>query len=253
MELIVIGSGTGVPSLRRGSPALAVRAAGRLLLMDIGSGALRSLRRFGLDINDIDILALTHRHPDHVGDLIPFFFATRYALGYVRQRPFQLLTARGFTEFHHHLKAAFGEWVEPPPGLLELKELAPDRPDEVRWPALTIKSAPTAHTEGSLAYRVEAEGLSLVYSGDTDVSDSLVALAQGADLLALECSNSFKVAGHLTPEEAGRQATRAGVKKLLLTHFYPPCDEVDVVQLAAMEFAGEIVKAEDGLHLEVRE
>jgi ribonuclease BN (tRNA processing enzyme) len=38
MELIIIGSGTGVPSLRRGAPALAVRTGGRLLLLDLGSG-----------------------------------------------------------------------------------------------------------------------------------------------------------------------------------------------------------------------
>ena len=84
MELIVIGSGTGVPSLRRGSPCLALKAAGRLLVLDLGAGSLRSLLRYGLDFSAIDVLALTHLHPDHVGDLIPFLFATRYSLGYTR-------------------------------------------------------------------------------------------------------------------------------------------------------------------------
>jgi ribonuclease BN (tRNA processing enzyme) len=37
------------------------------------------------------------------------------------------------------------------------------------------------------------------------------------------------------------------VPRLLLTHFYPPCDEVDVAALAAQEYSGEIIKAEDGL------
>jgi ribonuclease BN (tRNA processing enzyme) len=249
MELLVVGSGTGVPSLRRGSPAYAVKAGGRLLLMDIGSGALRSLLRYGLDFSDIDILALSHLHPDHVGDLVPFLFATRYSLGYTRKEPFMLLAARGFREFHAHLKAAFSDWVEPPPGLMDLKELSPDGPDEVQFEGLTIKSAPPNHTYGSLAFRVEAQGRSLVYSGDTDLSDSLVELARGADLLMLECSNPFKVPGHLTPTEAGGLAARAGVKRLLLTHFYPPCDEVDVVALAAREFAGEIIRAEDGLRI----
>jgi ribonuclease BN (tRNA processing enzyme) len=141
--------------------------------------------------------------------------------------------------------------VEPPPGLMDLKELAPDGPDEVRGEGLLIRSAPTHHTEGSLAYRVEAAGRSLVYSGDTDESDSLADLAQGADLLVLEAANPFKVPGHLTPAEAGRLAARAGVGRLLLTHFYPPCDEVDVVALAAQEFPGEVVRAEDGLSLTV--
>jgi ribonuclease BN (tRNA processing enzyme) len=249
LELTVIGSGTGVPSLRRGSPSLALKAAGRLLVLDLGAGSLRALLRHGLNFSAIDVLALTHLHPDHVGDLIPFLFATRYALGYTRQEPFRLLAARGFARFHQRLKEAFGGWVEPPPGLMDLRELAPDGPDEVREDGLVVRSAPTNHTEGSLAYRVEAEGRSLVYSGDTDVSDSLVDLARGADLLVLEAANPTKLPGHLTPAEAGGLAARAGVARLLLTHFYPPCDAVDVVALAAREFSGEVIRAEDGLSL----
>jgi ribonuclease BN (tRNA processing enzyme) len=207
--------------------------------------------RLGLNFSAIDVLALTHLHPDHVGDLIPFLFATRYSLGYTRVEPFRLLAARGFARFHARLQEAFNGWVEPPPGLMDIKELAPDGPDEVRDAGLVIRSAPTNHTEGSLAFRVEAEGRSVVYSGDTAESDSLVDLARGADLLVLEAANPFKVPGHLTPGEAGGLAARAGVARLLLTHFYPPCDEVDVVALAAREFSGEVLRAEDGLSLTV--
>jgi ribonuclease BN (tRNA processing enzyme) len=251
MELIVLGSGTGVPYLRRGAPALAVRAAGHLLLLDLGSGALRGLLRHGLNFSQIDLFAVTHLHPDHIGDLVPFFFASHYALGYTRKEPFWFLAARGFADFYGRLKLAFGPWVEPPPGLMQLRELSPEGPDQVALEGLVIKSAPVNHIEGSLAYRVEAEGVSLVYSGDTDESDSLVDLARETDLLVLEAANPFKVPGHLTPPEAGRLAARTEVKRLLLTHFYPPCDEVDVVALAAQEFAGEILRAEDDLQVRI--
>jgi ribonuclease BN (tRNA processing enzyme) len=251
MELIVLGSGTGVPSLRRGSPAYAVRAAGRLMLLDLGSGACRALLRHDLNFSQVDVIALTHLHPDHTGDLVPFLFASHYALGYTRREPFWLLAARGFADFHDRLKGAFGQWVEAPEGLLQLNELNPAAPDQFTWEGLTIRSAPANHIPGALHYRVEAEGRALVYSGDTDVSAALVELARGADLLLLECSNPFKVPGHLTPEEAGRMAAKARVPRLMLIHMYPPCDEVDVVALAAREFAGEIIRAEDGLRLEV--
>lgn len=251
MELIVLGSGTGVPSLRRRSPAYAVQAAGRLILLDLGSGACRALLRHDLNFSQVDLIALTHLHPDHIGDLVPFLFATHYSLGYTRQEPFWLVAAGGFKDFRERLQNAFGHWVEGPPGLLQLQELNPEEPDRFDWEGLTIKSAPVNHIQGSLAYRVEAAGRALVYSGDTDVSDSLVKLAQGADLLILECANPFKVPGHLTPEEAGRLAAQAGVPRLMLTHFYPPCDEVDVAALAGREFPGEIVRAEDDLRLKV--
>jgi ribonuclease BN (tRNA processing enzyme) len=251
MEVIVLGSGTGVPSLRRGSPAYAVKAAGRLIMLDLGSGACRALLNHGLSFSQIDIIAITHLHPDHIGDLVPFLFATHYSLGYTRETPFSLLAAQGFRDFHRKLKEPFGHWVEAPPGLMDIWELRTDAPDVVMYEGLTIRSAPVNHIEGSLAYRLEAGDKVLVYSGDTDVSDSLVKLAQGADLFILECANPFKVPGHLTPAEAGRLAAKAGVKRLLLTHFYPPCDEVDVAGLARREFSGEIIRAEDGLRLEV--
>jgi ribonuclease BN (tRNA processing enzyme) len=133
--------------------------------------------------------------------------------------------------------------------MMRLKELDPAGNEAVVLGEVVIKSAPTNHTEGSLAYRVEAEGKALVYSGDTDESDSLVELAKGADLLVLECANPFKVPGHLTPAEAGRLAARAGVPRLVLSHFYPPCDEVEVAALAGAEFSGEIIRAEDGLRV----
>jgi len=251
MELIVLGSGTGVPYLARRSPAYAVKAAGRLIMLDLGSGACRALLHHELNFSQVDLIMLSHLHPDHIGDLVPFLFATHYSLGYTRTEPFWLLAARGFQDFYERLKGAFGHWVEAPPGLLKLREVAPDGPDEVTFEGLVIRSAPVNHIDSSVAYRVEAEGRSLVYSGDTDESDSLVELARGADLLILECAMPHKVPGHLTPEEAGRLAARAGVSRLMLTHFYPPCDEVDVVALAAREFTGKIIRAEDGLRLEV--
>ena len=43
MEIIIIGSGTGVPRLRRGSPAVGVKAGDIFVLLDIGSGTLRAM------------------------------------------------------------------------------------------------------------------------------------------------------------------------------------------------------------------
>jgi ribonuclease BN (tRNA processing enzyme) len=186
-----------------------------------------------------------------VGDLVPFLFASRYSLGYTRQVPFRLLAAQGFSKFHRNLKGVWGEWVEPPDGLMQVRELARDRPDFFFLEDLTIKTAPVNHIASSLAYRLEFGGRSVVYSGDTDWSDSLIDLARGADLFILEASNPDKVPGHLTPGEAGRLAAQAEVTRLVLNHIYPPGDEVDLVAAAGQSFTGEIMIADDGLRLQV--
>ena len=251
MDVIIIGSGTGVPSRRRGSPAIGVRAGPHFILLDLGSGTLRSLLNYDLNMNDIDVLCLSHHHPDHVGDLVPFLFATRYQLGYTRQKSFWLLAAQGFVRLHENLKGAWGEWLEPPPGLMQVQEMAPDREDLFTLDDLTIKTGPVNHIATSLAFRLEFGSRSMVYAGDTDWSDSLIALAQGADLFILEAANPFKVPGHLTPGEAGLLAARAQVSRLVLTHFYPSCDEVDLKALCRRSYDGELILAEDGLRLKV--
>lgn len=251
MEVIIIGSGTGVPSRRRGSPAVGIRAGARLVLLDIGPGTLRAMLNYGLNFNEIDILCLSHHHPDHCTDLVAFFFASRYQLGYTRQAPVHLLAAQGFHDWHQKLVGVWGEWVQPPAGLLQVQEMAVDREDQVAVGDVTISTAPVQHLATSLAFRVEYGSRKVVYSGDTDWSESLLALAHKADLLIVEAANPFKVPGHLTPVEAGRLAARAQVARLVLTHFYPPCDDVDMAAACQQAYPGPIILAEDGLRLEV--
>jgi ribonuclease BN (tRNA processing enzyme) len=70
-------------------------------------------------------------------------------------------------------------------------------------------------------------------------------------MLVSECAapESAKIPGHLTPSEAGRIAAMAGVKKLVLTHFYPECDRNDMITPCGKEFDGPIILAEDMMHL----
>ena len=79
MELIILGSGTCVPSLKRSSPALIIKAGGKVLLFDSGSGTIRRMLEAGITYHDIDYIFYTHIHPDHVSDLVPFIFTSKYA------------------------------------------------------------------------------------------------------------------------------------------------------------------------------
>jgi ribonuclease BN (tRNA processing enzyme) len=93
----------------------------------------------------------------------------------------------------------------------------------------------------------DSAGRSLVYSGDTDFSENLTLLAKGADLFICESAlpDGQKVAGHLTPSEAGKMAARAGVGTLVLTHLYPECEGVDLVGQSRKHFDGRVVVAQD--------
>ncbi|HIE32613.1 MAG TPA: ribonuclease Z [Thermodesulfobacteriaceae bacterium] len=247
MKLTILGSGTGWPRRERNAAGYLVEAGQYCLLLDFGPGTLRRLVEVGRDINDLDIIFISHWHPDHVADVVPYLFATRYRLGFVREKPVRLISAMGFRDFYRALKGAFGHWIEPPEGVLEIIERPREDTARLEFPNLAILTAPAKHNPESLAVRIEAEGKSLVYTGDTEYAPKVVELASEADLMICECAapEEFPVAGHSTPSVAARMAAEAKVKRLLLSHFYPPCDEVDLITPAQKYFSGEILLAYD--------
>ena len=73
------------------------------------------------------------------------------------------------------------------------------------------------------------------------------------DLLILECSfpDEEAIAGHLNPSEAGDIAARAGVKQLVLTHFYPEILTTDIQAQCRKTYQGDLVLATDLMSLSV--
>ncbi|EFK06053.1 conserved hypothetical protein [delta proteobacterium NaphS2] len=130
--------------------------------------------------------------------------------------------------------------------------LGPERIETIFLTHYRVRTAPAEHTPRSLAYRLEnANGKSVVISGDTDYSDAIIRLAQGADLLILKAAlpDNQPLKGHLTPSLAGRMAHLAGVKRLVLTHFYPECLRTDIAAQCRRTWQGELTLAEDLLQI----
>lgn len=244
----ILGSGTIVPSLRRNPCSFLLESAGRKLLFDLGPGTMRRLLEAGTTIGEIDLILLSHVHPDHSGELASFLFAAKYPETYRRRTPFALAGARGLRQFFERLKGVYGDWLVLPEHLFSLRELDDRAPDAFGSGDLHIRSWPVAHIASSIGYRVEAPGgICIAYSGDTGFCESLVKLARGADLFLCECSlpDGMNVEGHLTPSEAGEAASRAGVKRLVLTHFYPECEGVDIEAQCRRTWKGPLTLAED--------
>jgi ribonuclease BN (tRNA processing enzyme) len=248
MRLTILGSGTCVPYHRRGSSSYALQLPKSTILLDCGNGATWKLGKVGINYLDIDHILITHFHPDHTSDLIPFLFATRYPYGSTREKQLHLWGPPGFISFFSALKEAYSDWIVPQELIVNDIEK-----NELQLEDFVLKSAHTLHTENSLAYRIDSEGKSLVYSGDTDYSESLVKLAEHADILLIECSmpDELKADGHLTPTGVTRIANESGAKRIILTHLYPVCDERDILAGMRNQVDADVVLAEDLLEFTV--
>jgi len=249
-ELIIIGSGTGIPSLRRSSPGLVVLSDSATLLIDSGPGALRKMLEVGITYQDIDILLYTHIHPDHVSDLVHVLFACKYA-DLPREKELLCIGGPGFKSYFEKLKNLYGHWIEPQSYPLVIKEASQEA---FPYRDLRISSKPMAHISESVGYRIEfKDGRSMAVSGDTDYCQNIIDLASEVDLLVLECSfpDGKKVEGHLTPSLAGRIASESRCKKLLLTHLYPVCDQFDIVSQCKQIYPGQVILGEDLMRIQI--
>lgn len=251
MTVTILGSGTCVPSLTRSASSVLVEAGSAKILIDIGPGTLRRLLEAGHQIGELTHLFITHFHPDHTSELVPLLFASKYPEERRRRSPLTLVAGPGFQRFFSDLCRVYGHWIDLGPGLLSIEEI----PGGVRrFADFTVATGPVDHNPESVGFRVEdPSGRSLVYSGDTDVSDGLVALANAATLLICECAHPDhkKMPGHLTPSLAGAIAASAGAKRLVLTHFYPDCDGEDLASDCRRHFKGPVIVAEDLMTLTV--
>jgi ribonuclease BN (tRNA processing enzyme) len=249
-ELVVLGSGTGLPSLRRGSPALLLITENSKILIDSGPGTLRRMLEAGVTYQDIDLLLFTHTHPDHTADLIPFLFACKYP-GEPREKDLLCLGGAGFGSHFEKLTGVYGSWIEAQTYQRTVTEI-PEGPFPFR--DVVVRSKPVAHIPESVGYRIDLKnGKTIALSGDTDYCRNIVDLGFETDLLILESSfpDSQKVEGHLTPSLAGRIGTEARCKTLVLTHLYPPCDQVDILEQCKRIYKGKLIVAEDLMRIKI--
>jgi ribonuclease BN (tRNA processing enzyme) len=204
----------------------------------------------GVSHRDLGRVFISHLHSDHVLDLVTLLQASNATPGWKRETPLELYGCHGLAQLVSQLTAAF-DGTTPETFALRVVELGTERRD---LKGFTIETALTAHTETSLAFRVEAEGQTIVYSGDAIETPALVRLARDADAFVCECSfpRGWHTTDHVTADGAGRMAQAAGARRLVLSHLYPPAQETDVAAQAQAEYGGDVVVAVDGTRVGLR-
>lgn len=243
LSVTVLGASGTYPAPDTACSGYLLRTATTNVWVDCGSGTLANLQRH-IGLGDLDGIVCSHEHPDHWVDLPIALNAIRFGLGLVEAR-IPLYWTEGTANMFTVVRTR-----PPEPTLLPT---IVDETSRVTIGDLDFRFSRTDHPVETLAMRVEAGARSIVYSADTgsdwDMSVLTGPAGSGIGLALVEAtlneSDADQVA-HLTGRQAGSQATRAGVARLVLTHLAPGVDPADRIVEAAATFDGPISVATTG-------
>jgi ribonuclease BN (tRNA processing enzyme) len=243
-------------------------------VVDAGNGVARQMVLAGLKTDALRALFLTHHHSDHnadYGNLLLLAWANNLTtpVDTYGPPPLKRMTKQFLALNDADIKTRIAdEGRVPLAKLIRPHEISKGGPvysdSKVRVTAALVNHPPV---KPAFAYRFDCPDRSIVISGDTAPSDALVELAKGADILVHEVMHlpaldtliatepnaktlrAHLLASHTTSEQVGQIATRAGVKKLVLSHFvpggYPFIPDEEWRAAVTPHFSGEIIVGKD--------
>lgn len=272
-RLILLGTAGGpTPKKTRSGPSQVIVVNGRGYVIDCGDGVARQLMLAGA-FNTLRHVFITHHHSDHNADygnllLLEWGADLKTSVDTWGPPPLARITDLFFEMSAVDLQVREKDEGRPPlRPLVHAHEIA--RAGAVmKDDQVTVTAAIVEHplVPIALAYRFDCPDRSIVISGDTRPTKSLVALARGADVLVHEALWLPAAPGtpgsalrrhilnsHTTAEDAGRIAAEAGVKTLVLSHFVPsenpPVSDEQWRSAAQTHFDGRVIVGHDLLEV----
>ena len=265
MKVTLLGTGSPEAHASRASSGYLVEAGNDTLLLDCGGGIFDRLLQSGRSPGDVTHLVFSHLHSDHSMDYARLVHARWDAgadnLGVWGPAPLAEVPRRYFGPegalaldlvARTELPQSKRVWQErggvlprpwPDPKVTEMRP-----PSLVNGSGWTLRAIEVPHAQPyltCLGFRIESDGKSVVYAGDSGHSPELEAFIKDADLLIHWCYRlshepapdpdfAATCPGHL--ETAGL-AERAGVKHLILTHWRVQHDKEEVLSNVCKEVA----------------
>jgi len=279
-RVVILGAGTPTPTSERFGSSHVLQLGEDFILFDCGPATTHKIVKAGLFPTQINYLFFTHHHFDHDIDY-PCFLLTRWDqtindendLQVYGPPPTEMLTHRLIDEkegafahdwiarVNHPLSQQIhvnrgGTLPRRPPSVMA-KDIGPGKVHSGKdW---EVTSAVADHVQpwlDSLAYRVDCQDGSIVFTGDTRPCNSVTKLAQGADVMLCMCwddqkrmDNANISQGQCGTLGAAKTAQEAGVDKLVLVHIGPELTEPGEIKRAIQEmkeiYKGTIVFADE--------
>jgi ribonuclease Z len=277
----LLGTASPAPRPDRMGPSTLVEVNGQRLLFDAGRGATIRLWQIRVPIGSLDATFLTHFHSDHTSGLPDVWLTGWVGTPYgSRQTPFRLIGPMGTKTLMENLEKAYQADIdirhkdegEPLEGIRT--DVTEFKAAGVVWSkdGVTVTAVENDHGDlikPSFGYKVAFDGRSVVISGDTRPSRSVVEAARGTDLFIHEVAAAREpllsipffrrvIDHHTTPADAGRAFSEAHPKLAVYTHIVllsnkdnPEFTIDDVVQETRKTYGGPLVAGIDLMSFDI--
>lgn len=289
LNAMVCGSTSPFPSPKRAGPCIAVFAGDKFYVVDTGSRSWNNLALRSIPAEKLGGIFITHFHSDHIAELGEYNMQSWVAR---RDGNLKVYGGHGIEDIVAGFNRAYSHDREYRVAHHGAEYLRPETANMVAQPITELPQV--IHQEGlltvtafavdhapihpALGYRFDYGDRSIVVSGDTVKSESLIAAANNADILFHEAQaqhiveqleSTAKDLGrnqlakifydirdyHTSPVEAAEAANKANVSELVLYHLTPPppnkiAEKIFVRGVSAVRNKG-VTLARDGLLYEL--
>lgn len=258
INVIVLGSGSIIPTSNRFATSIYIDAAAHKFLLDCGPGTIEKLRHANLNPWKINHILLTHFHLDHSADLLPFIKLRAYdEEGNIAVAPpiLRIYGPQGLTSFIEHVidKNKYYRYLKDIMNYHRYVQLYDMNEDIIiEYEGLKISCKKVKHESG-IMYRLDIKDKVIVFSGDTAFYPDVASLANNADLLIHECScpKTSMIGQHSSEEDLSKIISLARPRKVIVTHLYPTWSglEEDLVRKVSDKYKCRIYVARDMLEI----
>ena len=218
LEITFVGTGDAFGSGGRRNTSILVRGTEGVLLLDCGPTTPNGLRQLGIDPREIDAIAISHFHGDHVAG-VPFLLLD-YRYERIREKPLQIIGPEGIEERIDAMTRNFAfDFSDERSYALGFTEYQAGK----MLPAagFELLPMPAVHQLDTRPhmFRVQDDSRALVFSGDTGWHDELPDKVGDVNLFIAECvfyEEKFKF--HLSHERLAEHRGRFRCDSTILTH-----------------------------------
>jgi ribonuclease BN (tRNA processing enzyme) len=220
MRLQFIGSGDAFGSGGRFNTCFHLRGVNANFLVDCGASSLIALKKFDVDINQIQTIFFTHFHADHFGG-IPFFMLESQFFS-KRTQPLTLVGPKGIAQWYERVMEISFPGSSKTQAKFDLifKEVEPDQSYQINDVDVMPFQAHHGNPGGPfLSLRLGCDSKLFTYSGDTEWTEELVKAAKDVDLFVAEAYfYEKKIKFHLDLKTLVENLQKLNVRQLVLTH-----------------------------------